>query len=323
MDFIRPVKIAVVGAGNVGASFAYALLLHGLATEIVLIDKDRARAEGEAMDLQHTVPFAHPTEVRAGTLQDTGGAAITVICAGMRPRAGQPTEELLHNNAAMLKEVVPQVAEANPEGLLLVASQPVNALTYGAWLLSGMPRRQVIGAGTLLDTARLRALLGRHFQIDPFNVNAYVLGGQGESSFAVWSSASVAGTLVIEMCKQQGRGLRGPDQIFNEVRAASSAITERKGCACYAIGAGLVCLVSAILRDENRVFSVSSILEDEYGLSGVALSVPTVIGSRGVDRILKMELNDLEVAQLFACAHQVQKQIHEACFVVQPKMKAS
>jgi L-lactate dehydrogenase len=323
MDFIQPAKIAIAGAGHVGAALAYSLLLQGVAGEIVLIDKDRARAEGEAMDLQHAVPFSCPTVVRAGRYSDTAGAAITVICAGVRARPGLSAEELLRNNSAMIKEIVPQIAQANPEGLILIASQPVDALTYGAWLLSGLPRHQVIGAGTLLDTARFRAMLGRHFNLAPANVEAFVLGAQGESAFPVWSAASVAGSSVVEMCREEGYGPHTLDQIFAEVRAASGEITARKGSPCYAIAAGMSNLVSAILRDEKRIFTVSSVLEDEYSISGAALSLPTVVGRRGIDRILKLELDDLEVAQLLDCGRQVQKQIHEACFVLQPQLKVS
>ncbi|MBZ5521570.1 MAG: L-lactate dehydrogenase [Acidobacteriia bacterium] len=323
MDSIQPVKIAVVGAGHVGASFAYALLLHGLATEIVLIDSDRTRAEGEAMDLQYTVPFAHPTEVRAGTLRDTGGAAITVICSGVRQQQDQPSAELLRRNSAMLKEVVPQVAEVNPQGLILVAAQPVDVLTYGAWLLSGLPRHQIMGAGTLLDTATFRYLLGRHLKIDPESVHAYILGGQGDLMVPVWSSATVAGMLLTEICSAHGCAPAVLEEIYAQTHAASSALLARKGSSSYAIGAGLVRVVASILRDENRIFSISSVLQEEYGLSNVALSVPTVVGHRGVERILKMELNDLEVAELLAAGKKTQEWIHEACFVVEPRMKAS
>jgi L-lactate dehydrogenase len=323
MASIQPVKIAVVGAGTVGASFAYALLLHGLATEIVLVDQDRARAEGEAMDLQYTVPFAYPTEVRAGTLQDTRGAAITVICAGLRHQNGHPSTELLRRNSAMLKEVVPQVAEVNPQGLILVATQPVDVLTYGAWVLSGLPRHQIMGAGTLLDTGRFRYLLGRHLEVDPQDTDAFILGGQGELMFPVWSSASVAGLPVIEMCAAHGCAPTVLDEIFAKTRNASRSLLERKGSSGYAIGAALVRVVASILRDEKRIFSVSSVLQEEYGLSNVALSVPTVVGRKGVERILKADLDDLEVAELLSAGRKTQEWIHEACFVVEPRVKAS
>ena len=312
MNFIQPVKVAVVGAGQVGASFAYALLLHGLATEIVLIDKDQARAEGEVMDLRFTVPYAHPTEVRAGTLRDTAGAAITVICAGLRQHSGQSEDELLRANSAVVKEVVPQVAEANPRGLILLVTQPVDVLTYGAWLLSGLSRRQVIGAGTLIDTARFRYLLARQLKVDAASVDAWILGGQGESAFPVWSSATMAGVPVTELCSRTEL-----EQIFAETQSASRALVEYKGSSCFAIGAGLVRLVGSILRDERSIFSVSNVLEDEFGLSGVALSVPTIVGGGGADRVLKVALDDLEVAELLAAGRKTQAMIKDACFVVQ------
>lgn len=317
MNFIHPVKVAVVGAGKVGASFAYALLLHGLATEIVLIDKDRARAEGEVMDLQFAVPYAHPTEVRAGTLRDTAGAAITVICAGLRQQSGQNEEELLRANSAMVKEVVPQVAEANPQGLVLMVTQPVDVLTYGAWVLSGLPRRQVLGAGTLLDTARFRYLLARQLKVDAASVDAWILGGQGESAFPVWSSATLAGVPVTELCSRAEL-----EQIFTETQSAASALLERKGASCCAIGAGLVRLAGSILRDERSIFSISTVLEEEFGLSGVALSVPTIVGRRGADRVLKVALDDLEVAELLAAGRKTQAMIKDAGFAVQGERMA-
>src|SRR5215467_15544352 len=259
MSFLQPVKIAVVGAGQVGSSFAYAAVLRGLASELVLIDKDEARAQGEAMDLQHTVPFCHRTEVRASNLLDTAGAAITVICAGKRPRPNQDPSDVLEHNAAVIKEIVPLIAEVNPDGIILVATNPVDVMTYGAWKLSGLPRRQVIGSGTILETARFRYLLGQHFRIEPRSVHAYILGENGETEVPVWSSATIAGIPITEICKAHGC-VGALEDIFKRTKNASSELIERKGSSSWAIATALVQMAEAVIRNEKRVFSVSSVL---------------------------------------------------------------
>ncbi|HEY6972620.1 MAG TPA: L-lactate dehydrogenase [Candidatus Angelobacter sp.] len=323
MSFVQPVKIAVVGAGKAGASFAYAALLRGLASELVLIDKDVARAEGEAMDLQHTIPFSQPAEIRAGTLLDTAGSAITVICAGKRLNPGQTPSDVLEPNAAVIKEIIPQIADVNPDGIIIVATNPVDVLTYGAWKLSGLSRRQVIGTGTILETARFRYLLGRHFRIEPRSVHAYILGENGQSEVPIWSSASIAGMPLTEICKAHGCDASALDDIFDVTRNSGAAVLERKGSPNNAIATALVRMVEAILHDEKAVFSVSSVLLGEYGMSEVALSVPTVLSREGVDRILRVQLNDREVAELLLSGRKIHSAINFADFVVKGALKAS
>jgi len=322
MTFVEPVKIAVVGAGKVGSSFAYAALLRGLASELVLIDKDMARAQGEVMDLQHTVPFSHRTEIRASNLLDVAGAAITVICAGKRPTTGQSPSDVLEHNVAVIKEIIPQIAEMNPDGIILVATNPVDVLTYGAWKLSGLHRRQVIGTGTILETARLRYLLGQHFRIEPRSVHAYILGENGESEVPIWSSATIAGVPITEICKAHGC-VGALEDIFQRTKNASSELIERKGSSSWAIATALVQMAEAVIGNEKRVFSVSSVLDGEYGMSGVALSVPTVLSSEGIDRRLRLNLDDREVAELLLSGRKIESAIHFADFVVQGALRAS
>jgi L-lactate dehydrogenase len=188
----RPSRVAIVGAGNVGATFAYALLLSGLAAEIVLIDANRARAEGEAMDLNHTVPFAYPTRVWAGDYSDCAGATVTVLAAGGNQKPGETRLDLLNKNASIWRRIVPEVTRHNPEGILLVATNPVDILTYAAWKLSGLSSQRVIGSGTILDTSRFRYLLSQHFGVDARSVHAYIIGEHGDSEVPVWSSANIA-----------------------------------------------------------------------------------------------------------------------------------
>lgn len=323
MNSIQPVKIAIVGTGSVGASFAYALLLQGLATEILLIDKDMSLAEGQAMDLQHTVPFSHQTEIVAGRVSDIAGAAVTVICAGQRQKPGGRRSDLMKHNAGVIKELVPQIARHNPDGAILVATEPVDVLTYGAWKLSGLPRRQVMGSGTVPDTARFCYLLGKHFRVDPHSVNAFILGEHGESELPVWSAANIAGIPIRQLCAKHGCEPDLPDKIFRETVAATDAIIARKGATCYAIAAALVRIVASVVRNEKRILTVSSVLENEYGVTDVALSVPAVVGNKGIDRLLPLELSDDEVGELFVASQKVREASTLAEFVIRPRMMAS
>ncbi len=189
----RPTRVAVVGVGLVGSTFAYALLLSGLASEIVLIDVNHQRAEGEAMDLNHTVPFAHPTKIWAGTYEDCAGASVTVIAAGASQKPGETRLELVKRNASIFRQIVPQVAEHNPDGIIVVATNPVDVLTYLTLRVSGLPSARVFGSGTILDTARFRYLLSERLGVDPRSVHAYIVGEHGDSEVPVWSLANVAG----------------------------------------------------------------------------------------------------------------------------------
>jgi len=296
----RSIRIAVVGTGNVGATFAYALLLSGLAAEIVLIDQNRSRAEGEAMDLNHTVPFAHPTRISAGDYPDLKGAAITVIAAGAGQKPGETRLDLVKNNAAIFGEIVPRVAAANPEGILLVATNPVDVLTYSAWKLSGLPPERVIGSGTILDTSRFRYLLSQHFGVDPRSVHAYIIGEHGDSEVPVWSLANIAGMRLKDYCAAHRLAYEqeAMDSIFRRTRDAAYEIIKRKGSTYYAVAAGLMRIVEAVLRNQNTVLSVSSLIEGYYGLSGLYLSLPTVVNRSGVERVLHLELSAEEVEGL-------------------------
>ena len=296
----RATRIVVIGAGHVGATFAYALLLSGLATEIVLIDRDEARAEGEAMDLSHAVPFSRPTRIRAGDYDDCAGAVITVFAAGSGQRPGETRLDLVRRNVAVLRDVVPRVAAVNPSGILLLTTNPVDVLTYDAWRVSGLPRSRVIGSGTTLDTGRFRALLGNHFAVDPRSVHAFVIGEHGDSEVPVWSGANVAGVGLAELATSSGQPF-GDDEketIFTTTRDAAYAIIERKGATYFAVAAALVRIVEAIVRDQRTVLSVSSVLDGQYGLRDVALSVPSVVGANGVEQALELPLDDEEAAGL-------------------------
>ena len=296
----RPARVAIVGVGNVGATFAYALLLSGLAAEIVLIDANRARAEGEAMDLNHAVPFTHPTRVWAGDYADCAGAVVTVLTAGANQKPGETRLDLVKKNATIWREIVPKVVENNPDGILLVATNPVDALTYAALKLSKLPPQRVIGSGTILDTSRFRYLLSQHFDVDARSVHAYIIGEHGDSEVPVWSLANIAGMRLAEFCKAQGilYDAAAMENIFLQTRDAAYRIIERKGATYYAVASGLMQITQAILRDQSSVLSVSSLMDDYYGIGNVCLSLPTVIDRGGVEKVLRLQLSAEEVEKL-------------------------
>ena len=304
-------RVAVVGVGNVGATFAYALLLSGLASEIVLIDAHHAKAEGEAMDLNHAVPFSHPTRIWAGKFADCAGAAVTVLAAGASQKPGETRLDLVKRNAAIWRDIVPKVVQHNPQGILLVATNPVDVLTYAAWKLSGLPPERVIGSGTILDTARFRYLLSQHFGVDARSVHAFIIGEHGDSEVAVWSSANIAGMRLQEFCHAQGipYDQSAMEEILLQTRDAAYRIIERKGATYYAVAAGLMRITQAILRDQSTVLSVSSLIRDYHSLEDVCFSLPTVVDRRGVEKILRLELDSAEMSKLRESANILKKTI--------------
>jgi L-lactate dehydrogenase len=301
MDVLaRPIRVAVVGTGNVGATFAYALLLSGLAAEIVLIDANHTRAEGEAMDLSHAISFAHQTHIWAGDYSDTAGATVTIIAAGAAQKKGETRLDLVKRNADIFREVVPEISRNNPEGILLIATNPVDVLTYATWKYSGLPAERVIGSGTILDTSRFRFLLSEHFRVDPRSVHAHIIGEHGDSEVAVWSLANIAGMRLADFCAAHGVSCdrEEMEEIFHRTRDAAYHIINRKGATYYAVAAGLMRIVEAILRNQRTVLSVSSLIEDYYGIGDVCLSLPTVVNRSGIERVLRLNLSADEIEKL-------------------------
>jgi L-lactate dehydrogenase len=290
-------KVAIVGVGNVGATLAYGLLITGLATEIVLIDRNFHKSEGEAMDLTHAVPMTKPTRIYSGSYEDTKDAAVTVITAGAAQKPGETRLDLAVKNTNIFKEIVPQIVKSNPEGLILVATNPVDILTYASIKISGLPENRVFGSGTILDTARFRYLLSQRFDVDSRSVHAYIIGEHGDSEVPVWSLANIAGMRLSDYCIQNnmGCGTEELDEIFAKTRDAAYHIIERKGATFYAISAGLVRLLEATLRDQSTVLSVSSMIHDYYGIDGVCFSLPTVMDRGGVEKIIKLKLDNDEL----------------------------
>jgi L-lactate dehydrogenase len=293
----HPPKVAIIGAGFVGSTFAYSLMIQGLASEIVLIDADRKRAEGEAMDLSHGLSFVEPAKIWAGDYSDCKNANIITLCAGAPQKPGEKRLKLVDENFEILRDVVHKATRYNRNAIFLIATNPVDIMTYAALKLSGFAANRVIGSGTILDTSRLRYILGEHLNIDPRNVHAYIIGEHGDSEVPVWSLAKVAGTSLREFCLERGEKYdeQHLKNMFERVKNAAYEIIERKGRTYYAIGLGLARIVESILRNENAVLTVSSLLEDYYGVSDICLSVPTIVNNEGIRSVLKLPLNKTEL----------------------------
>ncbi len=290
-------RVAIVGAGNVGATFAYSLLLSGLSSEIVLIDSNHAKAEGEAMDINHAVPMVSPARVWAGDYADCAGALVTVITAGSNQRPGETRLDLLQRNVSIFHDIVASVMQHNPGGIILVATNPVDVLSYATWKMSGLPSKRVIGSGTILDTARFRYQISKLFDVDPRSVHAYIIGEHGDSEVPAWSLTNIAGMNLDDYCRMNHMECQQSqlDETFIQTRDAAYHIIERKGATFYAIASGLTRIVEAILRDQSTVLSVSSLISDYYDIDDVYLSLPSIIDRGGLERFIRLQLSPLEI----------------------------
>lgn len=306
---IQAMKVTIVGAGRVGSTFAYSLATSGLVQEIVLVDADPARAEGEAMDIAHALPFHRPVRVRAGSLAECADSVATVITAGAAQGPGETRPALLRRNAEVLRGIVEGTVRANPHGLLVVATNPVAPLTFAALRISGLPPRQVMGSGTVLDSARLRTELSSHYGVDPRNVHAYVLGEHGDTEFVTWSTATFGSMHLLDYCAATGMGCTPADMDAIELRVRNAAyeIIRRKGATNFAIAASLTRIVEAVVRDEASVLTVSSLVQGQYGISDVCLSLPAVVGRSGVQRMLPVSLDPAEEVALHRCAQVIRE----------------
>jgi L-lactate dehydrogenase len=293
-------KVGVVGCGFVGATGAYAMALGGAATELVLIDIKEQVARAQAEDILHATPFARAVRVIAGGYPQLAGARVVVLACGVAQKPGETRLQLLQRNYQVFKSVIPQVLDHAPDAILLVVSNPVDVITAMVTRISGAATARVIGSGTILDTARFRALLGEHFGVAPQSVHAYVLGEHGDSEVLAWSSAKVGGVLIDEFCEQAGCALTEEVRsgIDEGVRRAAYRIIEGKGATYYGIGAGIARIVRAIRDDERAVLTISASTEAADELSGVSLSLPRILGARGVAATLRPGLSEAEDAAL-------------------------
>ncbi len=307
-------KVVIVGAGDVGASFAYALLQSGTAESIVLIDSRHELADGQALDLADGLSFVPTTIVRAGSPDDYADAAVIVITAGAKQKPGESRLNLLTRNAHIVGQIVDEITARISQAIVVVTSNPVDVLTYAALKRTGWPRNRIIGSGTVLDSARFRHLLSAHCGVDVRNVHAYILGEHGDSEVPVWSMTNLAGMSMDDYCPachKCGDWSQERNRIVTEVRDTANHIIDAKGSTCYAIGLALVRIVGAVLRNEHSVLTVSTLLDGEYGLKDVCLSVPCIVSQSGVERIIEGKLADEELRALNASASIIQERLVE------------
>ncbi|MCI8677351.1 MAG: L-lactate dehydrogenase [Lawsonibacter sp.] len=304
-------KAAIVGCGSVGASIAFRFLQQGLFSRLVLLDANREKAEGEAMDLSDGLPYGATMEITAGDYGDISDCALVVVTAGVNQRPGETRLELIERNTIILKSIMKEITSRPFEGILLIVSNPVDVLTYAAQRLSGYPRERVIGSGTVLDTARLKQLLGEELRVDSRNVHAFIVGEHGDSELAVWSGANVSGLDLDDFCRLRGKALSQGDKerLYREIRDSANEIIKRKGATYYGIAMAVGRIAECIVKDEHAVLPISVVLDQEYGLGNVALSIPSIVGKNGLEKILEIPLGQAERSALDVSARQLQEVI--------------
>lgn len=307
-------KCAIAGCGNVGATTAYTLMLSGMFSEIILLDIDRNKAEGEAEDIAHGMPFHAPAEIRAGTYGDIEDAFVLIITAGANQRPGQTRLDLVNGNVRVFSSVLTEVRKSGFHGIILVVTNPVDVLTYAAIALSGFPAERVIGSGTVLDTARMKQLLGDKLGVDSRNVHSFIIGEHGDSEVAVWSSANVSGIDLKSFRSEFGQRCtqKDFDELFESVRDSAYRIIRAKGATCYAIAEAVRRIVSAIVRDEHTILTVSTLIRGHYGLNDVCLGVPCVIGAGGIEQVLDIPLDSREKKLIENSAYAIKEVIRSA-----------
>ena len=307
-------KAAVIGCGFVGSSIAFTLMQRATFSELVLLDVNRKKAEGEALDISHGLPYSSPMEIYAGDYDDIADAGLIVIAAGANQKQGETRLDLIDRNLQIFSQIIPELKKRNCEGILLIVSNPVDILTYAALKMSGFPPERVIGSGTVLDTARLKYLLGRQLDIDARSVHAFIIGEHGDSELAVWSGANVSGVDLNHFCEIRGFSEYKAEmqKIYTEVRDSAYEIIDRKGASYYGIAMAVARIAESITRDEHSVLPISVLLKGEYGIEGLCLSIPTVVGSLGAENILEIPLSGKEQRALTASAEALSEAVKHA-----------
>jgi L-lactate dehydrogenase len=297
-------KITIVGAGFVGSTTAYTLMLSGLISELVLIDVNTEKVEGEVMDLNHGMQFVRPVRISTGKYSDSAGSDIVIITAGANQKPGETRIDLVNKNTAIFKDIITEIVKYNKDCILLVVTNPVDILTYVTYKISGFPKNKVIGSGTVLDTSRFRYLLGEHIGIDTRNIHAYIIGEHGDTEVATWSLTNVAGIPMDKFCEDchKCNGDLSRHQIYHDVKNAAYEIIQKKGATYYAVALAVRRIVEAIVRDENSILTVSSLMEGQYGISDICLSVPTIVNRNGIEKILDVPIEKSEKDSLHKSA---------------------
>lgn len=312
-------KVVIVGAGNVGSTFAFNLMLSGVAREIVLIDRNEQRARGECMDLNHGASFVHPVNIYSDGYEGCKDADIVVITAGAKQKTGQSRIDLVQTNAEIFKDIIPKIVKYAKDTILLVVSNPMDILTWVTLRISGLPSNKVIGSGTVLDSSRFRYLISEHCHVDPRNVHAYIIGEHGDTELPVWSNANIGGMVLAKYCPMCNKHSHCDSKkelanIFEDVKNSAYKIIEAKGATYYAIALALVKIVEAILRDENSVLPVSTLINDYYEANDVCLSIPSMVNRNGVEKFLRLELSTQEQKQFRHSANTLKEVIKNINF---------
>lgn len=308
-------KVVIVGAGQVGATFAFNLMISGIASDIILVDINKELAEGQVLDLNHGLSFVPPCSIHSGDLSECRNADIVVVTAGANQKPGETRIDLVKKNTDIFKSLIPDIVKFDPH-ILLIVTNPVDVLTYVTLKLSGLPMNRILGSGTVLDTARFRYQLSSHCGVDPRNVHAYILGEHGDSEVPIWSRIHIGGVLLKDYCPICGRGCleKERDQLFEQVKNAAYQIINKKGATNFAISLALVRITGSILRDENRILTVSTLLDGYYDIEQVCLSVPVLINRNGISKIIQIQMNEQERQKFQKSARELKKVIHEIGF---------
>ncbi len=307
-------KAAIIGCGFVGSSSAFALMQSGMFSELVLIDSSFEKADGEALDISHGIPFSKPMKIYAGGYSDIRDASIIIVTAGANQKPGETRLDLVKKNVGIFKSMIPEIAKYNKDGILLIVANPVDVLTFAAQKLSGFPENRVFGSGTVLDTARFKFLLGEHLAVDSRSIHAFIIGEHGDSEIAAWSSANVSGVPINNFCEMRGHFEhdKAMYEIAENVKNSAYRIIEKKGATYYGIAMSVRRICEAIMRDEKSILPVSTIKHGEYGIDGVALSMPAIVGRTGVEGYAPIELSDKELEALQASAATLKKVLEES-----------
>lgn len=317
VHYVDSRKVAVIGCGFVGSATAFALMQSGLFSEMVLIDVDKKKAEGEALDISHGILYARPMRIWAGDYEDIADAAIVIITAGANQKPGETRLDLVHKNIGILRHIMPEVTRYNKTGIILMVANPVDILTYAALKISGLPESRVIGSGTVLDTARLKYEMGELLEVDSRGVHAFIVGEHGDSEIAAWSSANVSGVPLKDFCKirsdiDSNKLLKETtEEIAERVKNSAYEIIERKQATYYGIAMAVKRICEVIVRDEKSVLPISSMMHGEYGLTDVVLSMPAIVGENGVEHVVPVSLDEEEQKRLWNSAQmlkEIQKQ---------------
>lgn len=308
-NYINFSKVGIIGCGFVGSSSAFSLMQSGMFTEMVLIDADKARAEGEALDISHGLPFAKPMKIYAGDYSDLKDAGLIIITAGANQKPGETRLDLVKKNIAIFKSIIPEIKKIDYKGILLIVANPVDILTTVAIKLSGFPANRVFGSGTVLDTARLKYNLGQHLDVDSRSVHAFIIGEHGDSEIAAWSCANVSGIKLNKFCEMRGyfKHEEAMKRIADEVKNSAYEIIKRKRATYYGIAMAVRRICEAIVRNEKSILPISSLMKGQYGISGIALSMPAIVGRNGVETHVPFEINEQESADLQKSAKTLQE----------------